>query len=124
MLNQLSQQANWELVIFLLCNKPALSDEWMLDSDYKNIIHVYLNCGLISEDESDLCCNEQYLTSMEYKAWKKIYSLIKEIAKYKSFLIFVLCTILGLTISLDLYRYFVKNCVFNTLSVSVLFFKC
>ena len=33
---------------------------------------IYVNCGLINVDESDLCRNEHYPSSIENKAWKKI----------------------------------------------------
>ena len=59
-----SSQANWELIIVFVHNKPI--ELWINDCGYMKII--YVNCGLINGYESDLSSNEQHLiiTSFSY----------------------------------------------------------
>ena len=49
--------------------------KWRLWIDEKS--YNYVNCWSRNEYESDLCCNEHYLSSYENKAWKKKSSLYK-----------------------------------------------
>ena len=69
-LYQLSQQANWELVIMLVPSK--LVKWWINDYEYMKV--VYLNCGLRCEYESNLHSNV-YL-SLELWSEKQLYPYI------------------------------------------------
>ena len=60
------KQANWELVIMLVPNKPV---KWWIN-DCKYMKFIYVNCSWRNEYGSDPCSYEHYLSNNENKVWK------------------------------------------------------
>lgn len=54
--------------LFLL---PAVINDKRFINDCEEMNIIYMNCGLIDKDDSDLRCNEHYMSNREDKAWTK-----------------------------------------------------